>query len=90
LEVHHTKSFKEVRDEVLKELGFFKKKYRYQFTQDELNEILARFKEKHNNIIGIPLKPHIHRLFHKVYGRNDVTYENFDEFKKRYIIGEFL
>lgn len=90
LEVHHTKSFKEVRDEVLKELDFFKKKYRYQFTQNELYEILARFKEKHNNITGIPLKPHIHRHFHKVYGRNDVTLENFDEFKKRYIIGEFL
>jgi hypothetical protein len=89
LEVHHTKSFYEIRDEVLKELNLFNKKTRYQFTKHELNQILFKVKEKHTYIIGVPLKGYIHRLFHKLYGRKNNTMKDFEEFKKRYINGEF-
>ncbi|MFB3167079.1 hypothetical protein P5G62_008140 [Neobacillus sp. 179-C4.2 HS] len=89
LQIHHTKSFATLRDEVLKELNFYKRKNKNEYTHDELQLIFRRLEQKHDEIVGIPLRKQVHILFHKIYGRKNNTLEQFLEFKRSWEKGEF-
>ncbi|WP_342431529.1 hypothetical protein [Neobacillus sp. FSL H8-0543] len=89
LQIHHTESFAALRDEVLKELNFDKRISKNDYTVDELQSIFNRLEQKHDEIIGIPLRKHVHQLFHKLYGRKNNTLEQFHIFKSRWDKGEF-
>jgi hypothetical protein len=89
LHIHHPKPFYKVRDEIFEELGMPIYQTVGEYTQEQLNIIVEKLKEKHNEFIGIPLRKHIHELFHSLYGY-DTTYEDFCQFRERYISGEFF
>ncbi|MFB6800462.1 hypothetical protein ACFCVU_04460 [Peribacillus butanolivorans] len=88
LQIHHTEPFHLIRDEVLKELGFNQKNKRGDYAEEELKLILAKLYDRHDEVVGVPLRKHIHELFHKVYGY-ETTMEDLYEFKARYFAGEF-
>lgn len=83
LEVHHSISFRKIRDEVLKELKMNPYKKTGEYTPEELEKIAHLFLLKQKSVIGFPLRKDIHKQFHKEYGFN-VTLENYYEFKEKY------
>lgn len=88
LQIHHSTPFHVVRNKVLGELNlpFLNKVAKYK--EEELNAIVERLREYHEDIIGVPLREDIHKLFHHIYGY-DVTPYDLSEFKARYLAGEF-
>ncbi|ULT58709.1 hypothetical protein L1999_09345 [Neobacillus drentensis] len=90
IQIHHPKSFETIRDEVMKELGFYERKKLDNYNQDEIQLILEKLELRNEEILGIPLKKEIHILFHKLYGRKNNTPQQFDEFKNRWEKGEFV
>jgi len=90
LVVHHMYSFSSILDETLNELNLDIRNKVNLYSEDELILIEKLLLEKHYKYgLGIPLLPHIHNLYHKVFGRGNNTNEEFQEFKKRYELGEF-
>ena len=88
LQVHHLTPFHVIRDEALNELGLSVYENIGDYTEFELNRIVDLVHLKHKEELGVPLRYHIHRLFHSEYG-NSATSEDFEEFKQRYHSGEF-
>jgi len=89
LEIHHTTSFYDIRDEILNELGQKLKDNVGQYSAKELEEIRVRFIEKHKGVVGIPLKKELHEMFHRIYGYENIDFFHVAEFKNRYLSGEF-
>lgn len=88
IEIHHTKPFHMIRDEILQYLKIDVRDNISQYTKEELLSIVDELKTRHKSLEGIPLKTEIHRLFHKIYG-SKTTLKDLEEFKKRYNAGEF-
>lgn len=88
IEVHHAKPFHVIRDEVINQLGFQNKKFLKDYTQEELDLLIDTFRSKHDEIVGIPIHKDLHKLFHRLYGFQ-TTLEDYQEFKQRYLNGEF-
>jgi hypothetical protein len=89
LVVHHLVSFSAILRETMDELmlGYFNIG---KYSNEELDFITKLFLDKHSKYgYGVPLYSEIHDLFHSVYGRGDTTLGHFEEFKERYITGEF-
>lgn len=61
-----------------------------EYSQDELKNIESYVNKWHENTSnGILLCEEVHKLFHSLYGSGDNTPEQFEEFKERYLNGEF-
>lgn len=88
LQVHHLTPFYVIRDEVMEELALPIRETIGEYTQEELDALVSGIKHRHDVELGVPIRYHIHRLFHRLYG-NTTTSEDFDEFKERYHAGEF-
>lgn len=88
LQVHHLTPFHAIRDEVLNELGLPIYENIGDYEESELSRIVEMVQKRHREELGVPLRYHIHRLFHSEYG-NNATPEDFEEFKLRYNSGEF-
>lgn len=88
LQVHHLTPFHVIRDEVMAELGVTVRETIGEYSRAELDALEDGIKKRHDGELGVPLRYHIHRLFHRVYG-NNATKEDFLEFKERYHRGEF-
>lgn len=88
LQVHHLIPFYIIRDEVLSELKIPIYETIGEYTDEQLSTLVAGMKRKHDEQLGVPLRYHIHRLFHHTYG-NNATEADFIEFKTRYNLGEF-
>lgn len=89
LQIHHVKPFHEIRDEVLKELGyesFFRRKEWSvnDFSKAELQKIRLKIREKHTLDLGYPITEKLHKEFHRLYGEK-ASKEDFMEFAKHYL-----
>jgi hypothetical protein len=91
LEVHHlNNNFSEIVKEIFSSSNLEIRQTIGEYSQSEIDQIKAlcnKLHKKHG--LGIPLKKEIHNLFHKVYGNKNNNPNQFDEFKKRYSMGEF-
>lgn len=89
LQVHHTKQFSVIRDEVLKVLNLPHHTLIGDYTSNELEAIVNLFRQRHEEVVGVPLKKEVHKLFHMIYGKKNTTMEDLIEFKARFLSGEF-
>lgn len=89
LEIHHLYPFEKIYRESLNELGLDVRPKVRDYSDQELNLIEKLVMRKHNKLLGVPLLPEIHNLFHSTYGRVDSIPEQFYKFKERYLNGEF-
>lgn len=88
LEVHHSFSFHKIRDTVLKKLNLEIREKVTDYSDVEIKLIRRDFLALHSKVCAVALRPDIHKLFHKIYGK-DVRYSHLKEFKERYERGEF-
>jgi len=85
-DVHHLQPFNLIIKEALEILGIeIKEKY----TSEQYIDIRILLVELHNNYpLGVCISNKFHVLFHQLYSKES-SIEDFEEFKKRYFMGEF-
>lgn len=89
--IHHVYAFESLMDETLEELNMPIHARIKNYSDDELMSILNRCLEKHyEHPLGVCLSEKYHKLYHQEYGYRNSRPEYFEEFKQRYISGEFL
>lgn len=89
LNVHHLKGFNTIVDEAHTINNIEIKQLLTDYTKKELDILLKYVKSQHTLEEGVVLCEEVHRLFHKIYGYGDNTLEQYEEFKQRYLNGEF-
>lgn len=90
LHTHHLYSFGSIVIDAHVVNNIDIKKQIKDYTSEELKLIEDYVKLWHkDNTNAIVLNDEIHKLFHNEYGLGNNTPEQFEEFKKRYIVGEF-
>lgn len=92
LEVHHLKCFHDLIIDGLKFYDIEPKTHLNEFSKEELEMMVDYIKFKHkDNTNAIVIDERLHTLFHsnRCYGYKNNTPEQFEEFKQRYLNGEF-
>ena len=90
LNVHHTYQFRNILEETLLELDLELKSDIGDYSQDELIKMKELIRQKHIDYdCSFVMLETIHKLFHKTYGFKNTTREDIDNFKIRYLNGEF-
>lgn len=90
LHVHHLYSFNNIVIDAHVVNGINIKSQINDYTKEELAILTSYVKLWHNNCCNaMVLRKTVHELFHKEYGLGDNTPEQFEEFKQRYLNGEF-
>jgi hypothetical protein len=89
IHIHHIKHFNVIRDEVLNKYDIPLYHTINEYDPEMLDFIIEKLKEKHEEMMGIPIRKEIHILFHKIYGKENTTIEDLKEFKQRFLAGEF-
>lgn len=90
LEVHHLYSFSEIVEDAHNFQGISIKNTIGDYTQEELKLLEDYIAEWHKDFDNaIVLSKEIHKLFHRIYGQGNNTKEQYEEFKTRYLNGEF-
>lgn len=90
LHTHHLKAFSIIVLDGHKLHNIKIKKNIAQYTNEELKlleEYVASWHKDNSN--AVVLSDDVHRLFHSLYGQGNNTPEQFEEFKERYLAGEF-
>ena len=90
LHTHHLKAFSIIVLDAHKLHNIKIKKNIAQYTNEELKlleEYVASWHKDSSN--AVVLSDDVHRLFHSLYGQGSNTPEQFEEFKERYLAGEF-
>lgn len=88
--IHHLYAFENIIQDTLLETNLELKSDISYYTQEELLLLSDKCLEIHyRHPLGVCLKENIHKLFHDLYGYGNNTPEQFEEFKRRYDIGEF-
>jgi hypothetical protein len=87
-EIHHLIPFADILKNVMDNNNFEIKNDISQYTIQELNNIENKFLEEHDKTLGVCLNPHLHDLFHSIYGVKNFTPENFYEFANVNILKE--
>ena len=89
--VHHLYGFNMILLESLSILDLPIYKIIADYSVEELSNIEKTFIELHYKYgFGVCLSKEIHNLFHHFYSKGDNTPEQFEEYKKRYDLGEFI
>lgn len=91
LNIHHlNKNFSEIVYEVLKTLNLKLYNSIGDYSFKALDSIVNLCLELHDKYgLGVPIESDLHIIFHKLYGKENNTSEQFEEFTKRYYAGEF-
>jgi len=84
LQVHHLYPFNKIRDQVLKECNLEYKNAISNYSNEQLHSLVEKILLLHEDIVGVPLLPSVHKEFHKQY-RWDFTEEDFYNFKENYL-----
>jgi len=88
--IHHLYSFNTIVKEVFNNLHIPIYKEINQYSTSELNELSEECLNLHYKYgLGVCLTEEVHKLFHKVYGLGDNTYQQFEEFTYRFNNNEF-
>lgn len=88
--IHHLYPFSQLVKDTFEELKLKIKKSINQYTKDELKQISDKCLELHyKQGFGIPLQNNIHKLLHSMMGISFIDSAQFNEFKQRYLAGEF-
>lgn len=89
-DIHHLHSFHMIVEETLRELNLNIRELISEYSDDELTLLTDKCIELHYTYpFGVCLTMDIHNLFHAYYGYFNNTKDQFEEFKERYIAGEF-
>lgn len=86
IQIHHFTPFYIIRDQVLNELNLPVHEDLNHYKQEELEQMILLLQQKHNALIGIPIRFGLHMLFHSQYRL--ASYADYLEFKERYLNGE--
>lgn len=79
-QIHHLYSFHTIVDEVFEENNFDVRESFENYTPEELDDILEKFKQKQNEYpLGVCVRTDIHKEFHNKYGKT-VTPDMWNEF----------
>lgn len=90
LNTHHLKAFSTIVIEAHNLHNIQIKDQVKDYTQEELKLLEEYVESWHkDNGNGVVLSEDVHNLFHKLYGKGENTPEQFEEFKERYMAGEF-
>ena len=90
LNTHHLKAFSTIVIEAHNLHNIQIKDQVKDYTQEELKLLEEYVESWHkDNSNGVVLSEDVHKLFHSLYGKGDNTKEQYEEFKQRYLNGEF-
>ena len=90
LHTHHLKAFSTIVIEAHNLHNIQIKDQVKDYTQEELKLLEEYVESWHkDNSNGVVLCEEVHMLFHDLYGRGGNTPEQYEEFKQRYLSGEF-
>lgn len=84
-DVHHLYSFKSIIKDSLEDLKVDINNY----SAKDIIEIKRLVINKHNELMGVCIHPTLHILFHQLHSKENNTQSQFEEFKSRYLNGEF-
>ena len=90
LHTHHLKAFSTIVLEAHQTNNIEVKDQVKDYTQEELKlleEYVGSWHKDNSN--AVVLSEDVHNLFHSLYGKGENTPEQFEEFKERYLAGEF-
>lgn len=89
-DVHHLRSFNGIIFEAYSKTGLPQKDEMMHYSQEERKNLIHAFDSIHEEYgVGVCISKPLHILYHSTYG-NDNTHEQFEEFKQRYLDGEFV
>lgn len=83
-EVHHLYSFNSIIKDCLKELNIDIGNY----TAEDIIDIKKLCIIKHDELLGVCIRPDLHILFHQMFSKDNNTSEQFEEFKELYFSGK--
>ena len=90
LHTHHLKAFSTIILEAHNLHNIQIKDQVKDYTQEELKLLEEYVESWHkDNSNAVVLSENVHMLFHSLYGKGNNTPEQFEEFKERYLAGEF-
>ena len=89
-DVHHLKAFSTIVLEAHELHNIQVKPQVKDYTEEELHKLEEYIESWHKNTLNaVLLSEDVHNLFHSLYKYGDNTQEQFEEFKERYMKGEF-
>ena len=87
---HHLKAFSIIVKEAHELNNIQVKQQVKDYTEEELHKLEEYVASWHKDTSNaVVLSEEVHMLFHSLYGKGDNTPEQFEEFRERYIAGEF-
>jgi hypothetical protein len=88
-DIHHLFSLSKIIELALIKLNLNDYNYSGNYTDNQLYSIAEEVKKIHLEYpLGVCLRKDVHKLFHLIYGKNDVCPKQFEEFKQKIDSGE--
>lgn len=88
-QIHHLYSFNDIVNKFIEDSNIEFKTFS-DYSETDLNCIKNYFIEKHNQYpLGVCLRPDLHNLFHRIYGKTKINLLQFEEFSNDYKSGKY-